>query len=53
MYEIYFYNFGYYHQDVYQTLEEAKSKAVFFGFDCVITRNGATVASYTTIGGWK
>jgi hypothetical protein len=45
-------NFGY---DVYtgRSLEEARAAAVKAGFESVILLDGAHVASYSPIGGWK
>lgn len=45
-------NFGY---DVYtgNSLEEAKAAAIKAGFESVILLDGATVATYSPISGWK
>ncbi len=56
MYKVFFVNFGYYSANVAGTLDEAKAVCRKAGFQSVVedhTQNGAMVASYCPIAGWK
>lgn len=55
MYEIFFYNFGYPLGRKFNSLDAAKRKAEAIFFDCNIVdlSTRETVATFSSIGGWK
>jgi hypothetical protein len=53
MIKLWFYNFGYFGQTEYATLEEAKIGARKAGFDCTFVQGDQTIGSWSILSGFR
>lgn len=53
MYRVYWTNFGYYSQEEFKKLEDARAYGVSKCFEHQIYKDGAMVGWWTTFGGWN